>query len=210
MRKLDFRITIGGLLILGGVLALLDTMGIIGDAGGIFWGLVWGAVGVFFLTLLVNDRQRNWWAAFPAFTLIGMAVTSFLPNSLEIISGLVFMGGISLAFWWVYFTDTTRWWAIIPAGVLLTLGLVSVLDEISGMDSGGLFFIGLGITFLLVALLPGANKQSWAWIPAVVLLMFGTILVPSLGISTYVGPAMLILVGGYLVLRFFRNQSPEQ
>lgn len=209
MRKLDFRLTIGGLLILGGLLALLDTMGIIGNAGGIFWGLIWGAVGIFFLYMLINDRQRNWWAVFPAFTLLGMAVSSFLPNTLDFLSGLFFLGGLSLAFWWVYFTDTSRWWAIIPGGVLLTLGAVSSLDNLSGFDTGGLFFIGLGLTFLLVALLPGSNKQSWAWIPGVVLLMFGTILVPSLGISSYVGPALLIFVGGFLILRFFRNQSPD-
>jgi hypothetical protein len=209
MRKYDFRLVFGGLLILGGVLALLGTMGVIGNAGGIFWGLVWGAVGVFFLYLLIGDRQRNWWAVFPAFTLLGMAVSSFLPKSIDFLSGLVFLGGISLAFWWVYFTDRSRWWAIIPAGTLLTLGAVSTLDEVSGIDTGGFFFIGLGLTFLLVALLPGGNKQSWAWIPAVILLILGTLSVTSLGISSYVGPALLILVGGYLILRFFRNQSPE-
>lgn len=209
MRKFDLRLTIGGLLILGGVLALLDTMGLIGNAGGIFWGLIWGAVGVFFLYLLINDRQRNWWAAFPGFIFLGMAATSFLPKSLDFLGGLIFLGGISLAFWWVYFTDTSRWWAIIPAGVMLTLGAVSSLDEIQGFDTDGLFFIGLGLTFLLVAILPVANKQTWAWIPAIVLLIFGTMLMPSLGISGYVWPALLILLGGYLILRFFRKQSLE-
>lgn len=200
---------IGGLLILGGFLALLDTMGIIGNAGGIFWGLIWGAVGVFFLYLLTSDRQRNWWAAFPGFIFLGMATTSVLPNSLDFLGGLVFLGGISLAFWWVYFTDTSRWWAIIPGGVLLTLGAVSALDEIRGFDTDSLFFIGLGLTFLLIAVLPGDHKQSWAWIPSIVLLIFGTMLMPALGISGYVWPALLILLGGYLVLRFFGKQSVE-
>jgi len=209
MRKLDFRLMIGGLLILGGVLALLQTMNILGNASGIFWGLIWGAVGVYFLYLLLNDRQRNWWAVFPAFITLGWAVSSFLPNSLDFLGGLIFLGGISLAFWWVYFTDTSRWWAIIPAGVMLTLGAVSALDEIRGFDTDGLFFIGLGVTFLLVALLPGGNKQTWAWIPAVVLLIFGTMLMPALGISSYVWPALLIILGGYLILRFFRKQSIE-
>ena len=209
MRKFDLRLTIGGLLILGGLLALLQTMNIIGNAGGIFWGLIWGAVGIFFIYLLVNDRQRNWWAAFPGFILLGMAVTSFLPNALDFLGGLIFLGGISLAFWWVYFTDTSRWWAIIPAGVMLTLGAVSSLDEIQGFDTDGLFFIGLGLTFLLVAVLPVANKQTWAWIPAIVLLIFGTMLMPALGISGYVWPALLILLGGYLILRFFRKQPLE-
>jgi len=209
MRKYNPRLILGGLLVFGGLLALLDTVGIIRNAGGIFWGLIWGAVGAFFVYLLLQDRVRNWWAAFPGFTFLGMALSSFLPNALDGLSGLVFFAGISLAFLWVYFTDTTRWWAIIPGGVLLTLGVVSALDEISGFDSGGVFFIGLGLTFLLVALLPGGGNRSWAFIPAIVLLIFGTLLVPSLGISIYVGPALLILVGGYLVLRFFRGQSAE-
>ena len=210
MRKFDFRLILGGLLILGGVLALLDTMNIIGNAGGIFWGLIWGAIGVFFLYLLISDRQSNWWAAFPAFTLMGMAVSSFLPNVLDFLSGLVFLGGISLAFWWVYFTDTSRWWAIIPGGVLLTLGAVSTLDDISGFDTGGLFFIGLGLTFFLVAILPGAQKQSWAWYPGVALLIFGALVgIPSLDISNYVIPAALILAGGYMVFRFFKQPSSE-
>lgn len=209
MRKYDSRLIIGGLLLLGGLLSLLDAVGIIRNAGGIFWGLIWGAVGVFFVYLLLSDRQRNWWAAFPGFTFIGMAIASVLPNPLDALDGLVFFAGISLAFLWVYFTDRSRWWAIIPGGVLLTLGVVSALDEISGFDSGGIFFIGLGFTFLLVALLPGGGDRSWAFIPAIVLLLFGTLLIPTLGIASYVGPALLIIVGGYLILRFFRNQSPE-
>jgi hypothetical protein len=210
MRKYDTRLIVGGLLILGGVLALLDTMNIIGNAGGIFWGLIWGAVGVFFLYMLINDRQRNWWAAFPGFTLLGMAVSSFLPNPIDFLGGLFFLGGIGLAFWWVYFTDRSRWWAIIPGGVLLTLGVVSSLDEISGFDTGGLFFIGLGLTFVLVALLPGSSKQSWAWFPGIGLLFFGAIIgIPALNFSGYIGPAALILFGGYLILRFFRQSSSE-
>jgi hypothetical protein len=206
MQKYNPRLIVGGLLLLGGLLSLLDAMGIIRNAGGIFWGLIWGAVGVFFLYLLVSDKYRNWWAAFPGFTLIGMAVSSMLPKALSGLDGFVFLGSISAAFLWVYFTDKTRWWAIIPGGVLLTLGIISALDEISGFESGGLLFIGLGLTFLLVALLPGGSNRSWAFIPAIVLMLFGTLLVPAFGVSGYVGPALLILAGGFLILRFFRNK----
>lgn len=205
MRKYEPRLIIGGLLLFGGLLSLLDAMGVIGNAGGIFWGLIWGAAGVYFLYLLMVDKARNWWAAFPGFIFIGMALSSFLPDSLDALSGLVFFAGISLAFLWVYFTDTTRWWAIIPAGVMLTIGAVSAIDEISNFDTGGILFVGLGLTFALVALLPGGSGRSWAFIPAVALLIFGTLLVPSLGLSSYVGPALLILLGGFLVFRFFRT-----
>lgn len=210
MRRYDPRLILGGLLVLGGLLSLLDTMGVITNGGGIFWGLLFAAGGLFFFYMLTNNRE-NWWAAFPAFTLLGLAISSLLPDSLEAFDGLVFFAGISLGFWWVYFTGTDRWWAIIPAGVLLTLGVVSSLDNVSGIETGGLFFLGLGLTFIFVAILPGEKSgRSWAWIPGVILLLFGVLLgTPYQGITDYLWPAVLIILGGYFVLRFFTNRSPE-
>lgn len=207
MRRIDPRLAIGILLVLGGVLSLLDVQGVISNAGGIFWGLIFGAAGLFFLYMLFNDRSQ-WWAAFPGFTLLGLAASSFLPDSLETYKGLAFFAGISLAFWWVYFSDTQRWWAIIPAGVLLTLGIVSVLDNVNGLQTGGSLFLGLGLTFILVAILPGGGSRSWALIPGIILLLFGALLgTPFFGLADYFWPAVLILLGAYLVFRFFRRQS---
>lgn len=209
MRRYDPRLMLGILLVLGGLLSLLDVMGIISNAGGIFWGLVFGAAGLVFLFMLINNPQ-NWWAAFPAFTLFGLAASSFLSGRLEAFDGLVFFAGISLAFWWVYFTDKERWWAIIPAGVMLTLGVVSTVGNISEMETGGLFFLGLGLTFILVAILPGGNQRSWALIPGVILLLFGALLAtPYGGLATYIWPAVLIILGGYFVVRFFVNRPLE-
>lgn len=208
MRRIDPRLLIGILLVVGGLLSLLDVQGVIANAGGIFWGLVFTAGGLAFLYLLFNDAG-NWWAAFPGFTLLGLAVASFLPEPLEAYDGLAFFAGISLAFWWVYFSDRQRWWAIIPAGVLLTLGIVSVLDEVSGLETGGSFFLGLGLTFILVAVLPGGGSRSWALIPGTILLLFGALLgTPFAGLAEYFWPAVLILLGGFFVIRFFRDQSP--
>ena len=207
MRRYDPRLLLGILLVLGGLLSLLDAMGVISNGGGIFWGLILAAGGLIFLYMLINNRE-NWWAAFPAFTLLGLAASSFLPKSLEAYDGLVFFAGISLGFWWVYFTGKERWWAIIPAGVLLTLGIVSsVNNSTSDMATGGLFFLGLGLTFILVAVLPGGTGRSWALIPGTILLLFGALLgTPYRGITDYLWPAVLIILGGYFVLRFFINR----
>jgi len=207
MRRIDPRLLIGGLLVVGGLLSLLEVQGIISNAGGIFWGLIFAAGGAVFLYLLFNN-PNNWWAAFPGFTLLGLAAASFLPDSLHSYSGLAFFAGISFAFWWVYFSNKGRWWAIIPAGVLLTLGVVSVLDNMTGLQTGGSFFLGLGLTFLLVAILPGGSSRSWALIPGILLLLFGAVLgTPLSGITQYLWPAVLIILGAYLIFRFFRNQS---
>ncbi len=210
IQRFDPRLILGGLLVLGGLLSLLDAMGVITNGSGIFWGLLFAAGGLFFFYMLINDRE-NWWAAFPAFTLLGLALSSFLPNSLEAFDGLVFFAGISLGFWWVYFTGTERWWAIIPAGVLLTLGVVSSLDNVSGVETGGLFFLGLGLTFILVAVLPGEKSgRSWGWIPGIILLLFGVLLgTPYQGITEYLWPVVLIILGGYFVVRFFTSRSSE-
>lgn len=210
VKRYDPRLWLGILLVLGGLLALLDAMGVISNAGGIFWGLIFAAGGALFLYMLLNDRE-NWWAAFPAFTLFGLAAQSFLPDSLSNFDGLVFFAGISLGFWWVYFTGTERWWAIIPAGVLLTLGATSVIDNMLGGDSGGgFFFLGLGLTFILVAILPGGNSRQWAYIPGVILLVFGALLgTPARGLSEYIWPAILIILGGYFVVRFFMSRPSQ-
>jgi len=208
MRRIDPRLLIGVLLVVGGLLSLLDVQGIISNGSGIFWGLIFGAGGLIFLYMLFND-PNNWWAAFPGFTLLGLAASSFLPDSLEAYDGLVFFAGISLAFWWVYFADKQRWWAIIPAGVLLTLGIVSALEDVTGLETGGSFFLGLGLTFILVAILPGEGSRSWALIPGTILLLFGVVLgTPFFGFAEYFWPAVLIIIGGYFIVRFFRNQSP--
>lgn len=209
MRRYDPRLILGVLLVLGGILSLLDAIGVISNGSGIFWGLVFTVGGLIFLYMLINNRE-NWWAAFPAFTLLGLAASSFLPKSLDAYSGLVFFAGISLAFWWVYFTAPERWWAIIPAGVLLTLGIVSSVGDASGTATGGLFFLGLGLTFILVAVLPGGASRSWALIPGTILLLFGALLGTLYsGLTNYLWPAILILLGGYLVVRFFLNRPMQ-
>lgn len=207
MKKYDPRLWIGILMVFGGVLIFLQNLNIITNVSGIFWGAILGLVGLFFLYLLIRDRS-SWWAAFPAFTLLGLAASSFLPKSLEAFDGLVFFAGISLAFIWVYATDTSRWWAIIPAGVMLTLGVISALDEISGVDNGGFLFLGLGLTFILVATLPGGSGRAWAFFPGIALLIFGAFLsADAIGWLEYLWPAVLILLGGYFVLKFFRKPA---
>jgi hypothetical protein len=210
MRRYDPRLIIGVLLVLGGLLSLLDAMNIISNGSGIFWGLVFAGGGLVFLYMLLNDRS-SWWAAFPAFTLLGLAAASVLPESLEDFDGLVFFIGLSFAFWWVYFTNTSdHWWAIIPGGVLLTLGVVSAVEDVSGFETGGLFFLGLGLTFILVAVLPGGRGRSWALIPGTILLVFGALLGTAYGnLTDYLWPAVLIALGGYFVWRFFANRPLE-
>ena len=148
MKRFDPQLWLGMMLVLGGVLVFFDTMGVISNAGDSFWGLIWGAGAlVFFFYMLMNGAD-NGWAAFPAFTLLGLAAQSFLPESLSQFDGLAFFAGTSLAFWWVYFGDRReRRWAIIPAGILLALGAFSFLGEVASFGSGGQVFPPIATPF---------------------------------------------------------------
>ena len=95
MKRYDPRLWIGGLLILGGVLALLENLDIINNVGGIFWGLIWGAVGCYFLYRLFVLHE--WWAAFPGFTLVGLALSNMLPEALGAVLDLLSQHVLELA-----------------------------------------------------------------------------------------------------------------
>jgi hypothetical protein len=103
--------------------------------------------------------------------------------------------------------------------VLSTLAIVAGFDELNirGIDTGGLFFLGLGGTFLLLALLTGqrGERQTWAFIPAAVLLIMGLLIgTPWLGRIWFgyldnLWPVALILVGLFWVLRNLTHRNRE-
>ena len=203
MKRYDYRVLIGIVLILGGILMLLDRINILKNATNFFWAGLLAIAAAIFLYWFFSDRSR-WWAAIPGFTLAGMAASSFLLDRIGW-GGLAFLGGMGVGFWAVYLRRTDQWWAIIPGGVLLTLGVSSALTEAFRVsDTGGIFFIGLGLTFLLVALLA---RMRWAYIPAGVLLVFGFFLgAPFTGVLGYAWIGVLLLAGFLLVISAIRSK----
>lgn len=202
MKRFDPRIVLGVILLMGGGLLLAQTMGYLKNASDLFWGSIFLIAGVAFLSLLFGG---NWWAVFPGMTLLALGVEIFFSDRLGIFGGVVFLGGIAIAFWLVYWMDRSRWWALIPAGVLSTLAVVSTLpDRLGAFETGGVFFLGLALTFLLVAL---AAKMRWAYYPAIVLGALGVLTTASLmDFANYIWAAALIAVGGFLVFRYFTNR----
>lgn len=203
MRRLDARILFGVLLIVGGGLALMQSMGLLENASDVFFGSIFVLAGLAFLSLLLSG---NWWAVFPGAALLGIGVVILLPEALNNLDGLVFLGCLGLAFWAVYLMDRVgRWWAIIPAGVLTTLAIVTVLPgRIGAFETGGVFFLGLAATFLLVALLAGFR---WAYWPAGALGIIGALsIITQSEISNLVWALVLIAIGAYLLFRYFTNR----
>ncbi len=166
MKRFDPRIVFGFLLLVGGVLALAQTMGYLENTSDIFWGGLFLAVGLVFLTLLFGG---HWWSAFPGFTLVALGTLILLPKSLDEFGGAIFLGGIGLSFWYVYFSSRVeRWWAIIPACVLTALAVMTIASARYEDIGGAIFLGGIGLAFLIVFLTDRAERW-WALIPAGVL-----------------------------------------
>ncbi len=200
MKRIDWRIIVGSLLILAGLISLLQVMGVIPAWLDLFWGIVGIGGGIALLYVFFNDRKL--WALAVGCILLGMGVAGFLPDPWD---GAAFLGGVSAAFWAVYLTDRRRWWAIIPAGFALTLAAITALPEtVEGVDTGGVFFLGLGLTFLLVALLAGLD---WAYFPAAALIGVAVVLgIGFGGALDYFWIGALFLAGLVLILFAFRRR----
>ncbi len=214
LKWLSSQVFWGLMLILAGVLFLLQNLNVF-QGGELFWGIAMGVVGVLFLGVYFGNRSQ-WWALIPGMILTALALIIVLPVLVpgfnDNLIGAVFLGGIGLAFFFVYLASRAQWWAIIPGGVLVTLAVVAGLDEnAGGLDTGGIFFLGLGLTFALVAILPNpVGKMRWAWIPAAALLLIAILtMAASEKILNYIWPVAVLLGGIYLVWMALRPKPSE-
>ena len=202
---------IGGiLLIAAGVIFLLTNLKIIQLPWEFLIGPLFGLGGIIFLLVFIINN-KDWWALIPGFILIAIGTIIFMDQNLggfaDQWGGLVFLGLLGCAFLLIYILHPQNWWSIIPGGVLLTLGGVSLIPEKNEGLIGGLFFVGLAITFGLVYILPKpAGKLKWALYPAGIMLILG--IASLLGVDrliNFVGPLILLAVGGYFVYRALRK-----
>jgi hypothetical protein len=176
MKRFDPRIVFGFLLIVGGALALAQTMGLLTNVSDIFWGGLFLAAGLIFLSLLFGG---HWWAAFPGFTLAALGVLILLSDSLGDFGGAIFLGGVGLSFWYVYFTSRIeRWWALIPAGVLTALAVMIVVTQQYEDFGAAIFLGGIGLSFFAVYLTE-RNERWWALIPGGVLVTLAGVTVAA-------------------------------
>lgn len=205
MKKDQSKLVWGGILILAGILFLLQEFSILGNAFQYLWLLLMAAGATVFLWIYFT-QQEQWWAIIPGLTLLGLSLAG-LEGLLNIfpasnLTGTVFLGCISIAFWLVYLRRQEQWWAIIPGGVLLTLAAVTVVESILGWTEV-VFFLGLAVTFALVGILPNQQQDTrWAFIPAGIMAVLGVLLfAPFKSAMLIFWPAALIALGVYILIR---------
>jgi hypothetical protein len=219
MKRFDFRLAIGGVLILMGGLLLLQQMGIISGDISVIWASLMIAAGIIFIAVFALNRQ-HWWALIPGLTLLGVGIIPFLPDEYTYLAGSIMLGAVGLSFFMIYIFHHEQWWAIIPGGVLMTLAFSAYLafqigNTLAGITVdeivlGSAFFLGLSLTFLLVAILPNpSGRMKWALIPSAALLL--TALTAASfrlqQIMIYVWPVVLVCAGIYLIYLYFRSKK---
>jgi len=205
MIKNNWRIFLGGLLVILGIASFLDSLNII-PFSGLLWGVLFVLGGVAFIVYLFQNKKA-WWAIIPGVVLIGLGfiilLSSLFPNFNDEIGGSIFFVAISIAFLIVYLMNQKFWWAIIPAGVMASLAATILVDGLTRFDGGGVFLMGIALTFALLTVLPGLEgNRQWPLIPAGILFVVSLFaLFEDFNLSTLVWAVILIVLGVFLVVR---------
>jgi uncharacterized membrane protein len=214
MMNTNIRSLLGILLIGTGVILGLQQFNILGGGWDDALFAVLFAVGALYFYNLFRQNRAQWWFAFVALILSGLAIADlldvFLPAVGDLIGGAVFFGAIALAFILVYRSDRNNWWALIPAGVMLSLAAVTIADELPSnlpFETGGLLFLGMGLTFFVLYFTKVAGQQlSWAIFPAISLTAFGLFVgFEETASWNYIWPSFIILVGVYFLISSLRK-----
>jgi len=216
MKRIDMRIVLAALLIIGGLVFLLQNIGVIGPLQGFLFAILFAFGGLAFLGVLVSDRQQ-WWAIIPGVVLLDLGLIIALGEAVDRgmlrfpgdwIGG-IFLLGLGVAFFLVFFMRPDFWWAIIPAGVLSSLALVAGFSSVLPEGGAYILFFGLAITFALVGMIPVDNKRmQWPWIPAGILFFIGLLVLASAeNLINYLWPVAMIIGGGILLLRAFMRRA---
>ncbi len=208
MKIFGSRVTWGLLLIAGGVLLLLQNLKLLPESS-LLWLAAFGLAGLYFMGVFFSGAD-HWWAAFPAFALLGIAAIIALTEFTGVPdewAGAVFLGSLGVGFLVIYLRSRAHWWPIIPGGALLTMaGLVLItsrVEEPTATQLGAALFGGLALTFLLVYAAPSnSGRARWAIWPA------AGLVIPALftGAAAFrmlsgMWPAALIATGIFVLLR---------
>jgi hypothetical protein len=198
----------GGLLILFGVMALVETYT---DLTAWVWVAILAAAGLVVFGIYLTDRSQ-WGLLIPAYVLgavaglIALVTLNVLRD--ESIATYV-LAAIALPFLVAFLRDRSRWGLLIPAYVLLAVGVMVVLIEgglLSDLLIPAYVLFAIAIPFFVVY--ARDPKQWWPLIPGGILAVVGISFLVAEAAVQYIGPAVLVLVGVWILARVFTRKEP--
>ena len=198
----------GGLLILFGVMALVETYT---DLTAWVWVAILAAAGLVVFGVYLTDRSE-WGLLIPAYVLWAVAglIALVTLNVLrdESIATYV-LAAIALPFLVAFLRDRSRWGLLIPVYVLLAVGVMIVLTErrvLSDLLIPAYVMFTIAIPFFVVY--ARDPKQWWPLIPGGIMTVIGLSFLVAEAAVQYVGPAVLVLVGVWILVRVFTRGEP--
>jgi hypothetical protein len=198
----------GGLLIFFGVVALVETYT---DLTAWVWVAILAAAGLGVFGVYLTDRSQRG-LLIPAYVLWAVAglVALITLNILrdESIATYV-LAAIALPFLAAFLRDRSRWGLLIPAYVLLAVGvMVGLLGEgvLSDLLIPAYVMFAIAIPFFVVY--ARDPKQWWPLIPGGIMAVIGLSFLIAEAAVQYVGPAVLVLVGVWILVRQFTRREP--
>ena len=204
-------LVLGGLLIIFGVLALLDTFI---DLGAWVWVAVLTVGGLAVYVVYAVERTEKWmliisYVMLAVAGLVALLTLGLLPD--PFVATYVLLS-IALPFLAAFLFNRTNWGLLIPAYVLLAIGVMVPL-----IDLGVLYdtliatyvLIAIAIPFFVVYILN--TRNWWALIPGGILAIIGLgFLIASASVE-YLFAAGLIVAGILIVVRqFTKKDEPVQ
>ena len=199
----------GGLLIVFGVLALLDT---VTDLGAWVWVAVLTIGGLGIYAIYATDRAEKWlliisYAMLAVAGLVTLLTLGVLDD--PYVATYVLLA-IAFPLLVAFLRDRTKWGLLIPAYVLLAVGVFVPLTELGVLDDN------LTVTYILFAVaIPffvvfiRNSKNWWALIPGGILAIIGLSFLIAEASVEYIFAAALIVAGILIVVRqFTKGEEP--
>ena len=166
-------------------------------------------------------RGYGWWDGHRGFPWLGLLLVALgaalvieevdaridASHSLALFAGLVFSAAFALGW---------SGWAGLPAALLTGWGLTRVLQDLGYIAGSGWTALLVGAAFLavyLIALTRHAGRHGWALWVGLALVLLGAAQIalreiPGLPpLDAYVLPAILIVLGAFLVIRALRPRT---
>jgi hypothetical protein len=199
----------GGLLIVFGVLALLET---VTDLGAWVWVAVLTIGGLLVYGLYATDRaeKRLLIISYAMLAVAGLVTLLTLGVLDDPYVATYVLLAIALPLLVAFLRDRTKWGLLIPAYALLAVGVFIPLSELGFLDDN------LTVTYVLFAVaIPffvvfiRNSKNWWALIPGGILAIIGLSFLIAEASVEYIFAAALIVAGIFIVVRqFTKGEEP--
>jgi len=204
-------LVLGGLLILFGVLALLET---ISDLSAWIWVAVLTIGGLVVYAIYAMDRNEKWLLiiSYVMLAVAGLVTLLTLGVLKDAFVATYVLLAIALPFFVGFLSNRNNWGLLIPAYVLAVIGVMVPLIELGVLGDSLIatyVLLAIALPFFVVYLV---NKKNWwALIPGGILTVIGLGLLIAEGSADLLFAAALILAGIIVVIRqFTKKDEPDQ